>query len=78
MSEIEQLAAEVRTLTAEVRSLREIVAPALPPELTVAQAMTVTNHRSAQAFYDWCKRRRVRPIAHGRYSLRRLRDALAA
>jgi hypothetical protein len=51
-------------------------AQATPAELTLDQAMRLANFRSRSAFYRWCRRRRVRPIAHGRYSARRIREAL--
>lgn len=74
----EAILTELRELRAEVGALRQLVRPAHPPELTVRQAMVVTNHRSRDAFYDWCRRKRVRPLSRGRYALRRLEAALAA
>lgn len=71
---------ELGALRAEVRALRGGIAPQtpLPAEVTLAQAMTLTNHRSASAFYRWCKRKRVRSLYNGRYALRRLQAAMAA
>lgn len=68
---------DIEAIAAAVAA-RLAVPVVMPPELTVAQAMQLTNHRSARAFHYWCKRRRVRPIARGRYSRRRLESALAA
>jgi hypothetical protein len=75
------IAEKLRELHAEVRGLREAVAGAaaeLPNEITVAQAMRITNHRSTSAFFRWAALRRVRPVARGRYSKRRIQAALAA
>jgi hypothetical protein len=68
---------DIEAIAAAVAA-RLAVPAQLPYELTVEQAMLVTNHRSARAFHYWCKRRRVRPIARGRYSRRRLEAALSA
>lgn len=77
-SDTQAIMTELRALRAEMAALREKVAPAAAAELTLAQAMAMTNHRTTQAFYRWCVSRQVRAIAHGRYSKRRLEAALAA
>lgn len=37
------------------------------PELSRAEAMAITGHRSPATFSAWCRSRRVKAITRGRY-----------
>lgn len=64
----------VRAIAAEVAKL--IAPKPQRPEVTLAEAMTMTGHRSDSAFYRWASARRVRPIARGRYRTSRIIAAM--
>lgn len=44
--------------------------------LTRTQAMTLSSHRSVEAFHKWCQRHRVKAAFRGRYSRAHLMVAL--
>lgn len=78
LERLAELTTEVRAQREAVRELRERVQPSHGAELTVDQAVRYTNCASRQAFYRWCKRRKVRAVSHGRYARRRLDAVMSA
>lgn len=48
------------------------------PELSTAEAMQLTGHKSESSFYRWAKLRRVKSVAPGRYRRTALLRALGA
>lgn len=69
-AEIQEIAAE-----AAKQALASSAAP-VRPELSVAEAMQLTGHRSESAFYRWATLRRVKSISQGRYRRSSLLRAL--
>ena len=55
------------SITALAREIVAVQSTAARPELTRSEAMSLTGHRSTAAFSSWCRARRVKSIARGRY-----------
>jgi hypothetical protein len=67
-----------RVLDAIAERLAAIQLKNTRPELSTAEAMQLTGHRSQSAFYRWTSLRRVKPVAPGRYRRTALLRALGA
>lgn len=65
MSEPITLSAE--SVDAIARRVVELQAPVTRPELSRAEVMQLTGHRSDSALDRWLNARRVKPISRGRY-----------
>ena len=65
MSEAITLSPE--SVDAIARRIVELQAPVTRPELTRAEVMQLTGHRSDSALDRWLSARRVKPISRGRY-----------
>ena len=74
MSELVTLSPE--SVEAVAEALAAKLAPNTRPELSTAEAMQLTGHRSESAFYRWAASRRVKHIAQGRYRRTALLRAL--
>lgn len=71
-------AVAARVLDAIADRLLAIQAKHERPELSTAEAMQLTGHKSQSAFYRWTSLRRVKSVAPGRYRRTALLRALGA
>lgn len=75
---IEAITLAPESIEAVAQRTAELLGAAKCPEMSTADAMQLTRHKSQSSFYRWAKLRRVKSVAPGRYRRTALLRALGA